>query len=45
MISAVLDLYKKDDENKKRVLKIISDEKLIDHVHRECLFYYGSGND
>lgn len=44
MISVILDLLKKDDENKKKLLKVIIDKKLIDHIHHECLFYYASGN-
>lgn len=44
MISVILDLFRKDNENKKKTLQIISDMKLIDHVHHECLFYYGSAS-
>ena len=45
MITTVLELLKKDDENKKKVLEIIIDKTMIDHIHHECLFYYGSGNE
>ena len=27
------------------MIQVIKDKKFIDHIHHECLFFYGSGNE
>ena len=43
MISTVLSLAKEDEERRKAVLEVIQETKLIDHIHRDCLFYHAGG--
>lgn len=45
IMATVLPLAKKEDDLRRRALEIVDQAKLIDHIHRDCLFYYGSNQD
>lgn len=40
--TVVLGLLKKDKVNLKKALEIINEAKFIDHIHKDCLFYYAN---
>lgn len=42
IMASVLSLVKKDDDRRRQALAIAEQAKLIDHIHRDCLFYYGT---
>lgn len=45
VMAAILPLVKKEDEHRRRALEMMDQAKLLDHIHRDCLFYYGGNQE
>lgn len=45
IMAVILPLVKKDDGQRRQALEIVEQARLIEHIHRDCLFYYGSNQE
>lgn len=45
VMAAILGLLKKEDVPRRQALDIVDQARLIEHIHRGCLFYYGNNQE